>query len=76
MEHKAKATYRNVSKGCSNHEIEEPGMDLQDVCWGHEDPRGAEQEEQHWGYQWQHDFIHRVVLQGVIFIGPERQAKT
>lgn len=29
--HKAKATHRNVRKGCSNHEIEEPGMDLQDV---------------------------------------------
>lgn len=51
-------------------------MDLQDVHRGHEDPRGAEQEEQHWGHQRQHDFIHRVVLQGVIFIGPEREAKT
>lgn len=51
-------------------------MDLQDVHRGHEDPRGAEQEEQHWGHQRQHDLIHRVVLQGVILIGPKRQAKT
>lgn len=38
-------TYRDVGKSCPHHEVEDPGLQLQDVGWRVDHPNGGQDKQ-------------------------------
>lgn len=67
---KSSDTHRDVSEGCPHHEVEGPGLQLEDVGWREDHPDGGQDEEEDGREEGQEGFVQAAVLQSVAAVSP------
>lgn len=67
--------YRNVRKGCAHHEVEDPGLQLDDIRGRKLRPNCGQDEEEDRGEEGEKGLIQAVVFQRVTAIRSGKQQK-
>lgn len=70
---KSADAHRDISEGCAHHEVEDPGLQLEDVGWREDHPGGGQDEEEDGRQEGEEGFVQAAVLQSVAAV---RSAKT
>ena len=63
-------THRDVREGRPHHEVEGPGLQLEDVGWREHHPDGGQEEEEDGREEGQEGFVQAAVLQSVTAVSP------
>lgn len=62
--------HRDISEGRPHHEVEHPGLQLQDVGWREHHPDGGQDEEEDGREEGQEGFVQAAVLQSLTAVSP------
>lgn len=65
-------THCDISEGCPHHEVEDPGLQLEDVGWREDHPNGGQDEEEEGREEGQEGFVQAAVLQSVTAVSPAK----
>lgn len=69
---KSADTHRDVSEGCAHHEVENPGLQLEDVRWRENHPSGGQDKEENGRKEGQEGFVQAAVFQSVTAMSPAK----
>lgn len=67
--------HRDVSEGCPHHEVEDPGLQLQDVGWREHYPGCRQDKEEDRREERQEGFVQAVVFQRVTAVSSATESK-
>ena len=70
------ATHGDVGEGCSNHQVEDPGLLLDDVGGRQHHPEGGEEEEEDRGEEGEEGLVQTAVLQSLAAVTPGKEHRT
>lgn len=65
-------THCDISKRRPHHEVEDPGLQLEDVGWREHHPSSGQDKEEDGRKEGQEGFIQAAVLQSVIAVSPAK----
>lgn len=69
-------THGDVGEGGAHHEVEDSGLQLQDVGWGEDHPDGGQHKEEHRRQEGQEGFVQVAVFQSVAPVSSKKTSKT
>lgn len=72
---KSADTHRDISKGCPHHEVEDPGLQIEDVGWREHHPCCGQDKEQDRRKEGQEGFVQAAVLQRVTAVSSENHGE-
>lgn len=70
-----RGTHCDIGERRPHHEAVHPGLQLQDLGRGEDDPGGGQDEEEDGGQERQEGFVQAAVLQSVAPVSPETSAR-
>lgn len=69
---KKKHTHRDISKGCPDHEVEDPGLQLKDLRWRVNHPNCGQDKEEDGRKEGQEGFVQAAVFQSFTAMSPAK----